>query len=129
VIKWKIWDVLIDSVSLAEVGWYYRKTESDIFSIVWSWTLHPKHSWFSSVAVSLEPYTCGYQGSAVLDHESPCLSFFLSSSSIYLICDNSYVLQSYHIVGHQIFEECVQLKVSVKPPVSRILGLFFFSPS
>jgi hypothetical protein len=52
-------------MSLAEVGQHYGKNEASIHSTVLN-SMHPENHHFSSMAVSLKPYTSEYQESIVL---------------------------------------------------------------
>jgi hypothetical protein len=58
--KTKIWELLKGGISLAEVEWQHGKSGSSIHNTVLK-SMHPEHLLFSSVVVSLEPYTHPYQ--------------------------------------------------------------------
>jgi hypothetical protein len=69
--KVEIWDLLKGSVSLVGVGQHCGKNESRIHRRTLN-SMYPKHSHFSLLVASLEPYTCGYQGTTF------CLSVYVS---------------------------------------------------
>jgi hypothetical protein len=62
----KILDLIEVGMSLEEVGQHYGKDEVSIHPAGLN-AMCPKHSWSSSLVVSLEPYTHRYQGFTVLN--------------------------------------------------------------